>query len=271
MADLNFTEKQLFEKLFDRGGYVLDFSNRTFQEFFKDFNLDIYSTKYQIYGESKMKRLRAFWDVEPNIIVGKVLNQLLQYADSIEDILEKDKKIAEQYISRLLGKSIQKKNEINEDEFLRKEIDELPLEILGLDSFITNTLNQRLVEIKKSLEVKAPLSAIFLIGSSLEGILLGIASKYPKEYNQCDSAPKDDLNKVLPLPRWTLNNYIDAANELEHLKMDVKKFSHVLRDFRNYIHPYQQVSSRFNPDEHTALICWQVLKAAIYQLSKITQ
>ncbi len=47
----------------------------------------------------------------------------------------------------------------------------------------------------------------------------------------------------------------------------VKKFSHSLRDFRNYIHPYEQVSSRFNPDEHTARISWQVLKAALFQLS----
>lgn len=41
----------------------------------------------------------------------------------------------------------------------------------------------------------------------------------------------------------------------------------MLRDFRNYIHPYEQWSSGFNPDEHTALISWQVLKAAIHDLS----
>ena len=49
---------------------------------------------------------------------------------------------------------------------------------------------------------------------------------------------------------------------------DVKKFSHALRDFRNYIHPFQQMASQFNPDQHTAKICWQVLQAAITQLSK---
>lgn len=270
MADLNFKEKQLFEKLFDRGGYVLDFSNRTFQEFFRDFNIDIYSDKYQLYGDSKMKRLRAFWEVEPNAKVGKVLNELLQYAVSVENVEEKDKSNAEKYISRLLGKTIQTKTELTENDFLKKEFDEIPLETLGLDSFITDTLKLRLIEIKKCLEVKASLSVIFLIGSTLEGILLGVASKYPRKYNQCNSAPKDDSNRVLPFPKWTLNSFIDTANEVGHLKMDVKKFSHVLRDFRNYIHPYQQVSSRFNPDEHTALICWQVLKGAIYQLSKIT-
>jgi hypothetical protein len=65
-----------------------------------------------------------------------------------------------------------------------------------------------------------------------------------------------------------LSNFIDVAHDVGLLKEDVKKFSHSLRDFRNYIHPYEQISSRFNPDKHTAKISWQVLKAAIYQLTK---
>lgn len=158
---------------------------------------------------------------------------------------------------------------VNEVDFLRKEFSEISLDKLGLDSIITKTLNLRFEEIKKCLEVRAPLSVIFLSGSTLEGILLGIATKHPKEYNQSYSAPKDKEGKVLQFPRWTLKNFIDVANDVGHLKEDVKKFSHALRDFRNYIHPYEQVSSRFNPDEHTARICWQVLKAAIYQLSNI--
>jgi len=50
------------------------------------------------------------------------------------------------------------------------------------------------------------------------------------------------------------------------LRLDVKKFSHVMRDFRNYIHPYEQMASKFNPDKHTAEICLQVLRAAIVGL-----
>jgi uncharacterized protein with HEPN domain len=67
---------------------------------------------------------------------------------------------------------------------------------------------------------------------------------------------------------WTLNDFINIARDLNLVGEDVKKFSHALRDFRNYIHPYQQMSSGFNPDGHTAKICWQVLQAAITQLSK---
>lgn len=158
--------------------------------------------------------------------------------------------------------------EVKEDDFLKKEFSEISLDGLELDSIITETLNLRFVEIKICLNNKAPLSVIFLSGSTLEGILLGIASKHPKEFNQARTAPKDKEGNIKKYHEWTLSNFIDTAHELGLLKEDVKSFSHSLRNFRNYIHPYEQVSSRFNPDEHTAKICWQVLKAVIYQLTK---
>ena len=65
-----------------------------------------------------------------------------------------------------------------------------------------------------------------------------------------------------------MSNFIDVSHKLGFLGLDVKKYSHSLRDFRNYIHPYQQMASRFNPDIETAKISWQVLKAAIIDLSK---
>jgi len=161
----------------------------------------------------------------------------------------------------------EEKNEIKEDDFLKKEFSDISLDKLGLDSVITETIKLRIEEIKKCLSVKAPLSVIFLSGSTLEGILLGIATKFPKEFNQSNSSKKNE-NKVLAFHKWTLNNLIDVAHEIGFIKEDVKKFSHALRDFRNYIHPFEQVSSGFNPDEHTAKICWQVLNAAIFQISK---
>lgn len=154
-----------------------------------------------------------------------------------------------------------------EDDFLKKEFSGISIERLGLEVMLTETLQLRLDEIQECLSVKAPLSVIFLSGSSLEGILLGMASKYSREFNNATAAPKDKLGKPLQFHQWSLNSLIDVAHEVGLLKEDVKKFSHSLRDFRNYIHPYEQVSSQFNPDEHTAKISWQVLKAALFQLS----
>ena len=160
------------------------------------------------------------------------------------------------------------KTEIKEDDFINREFGEISIDKLGLDSIVSESLNLRFDEIKKGINSIAPLSVIFLSGSSLEGILLGFASKFPKEFNQANSAPKDKEGKVKSFHEWTLSNFIDTANEIGLLKEDVKKFSHVLRDFRNYIHPYEQISKNFNPDIHTAKLCWQVLKVAVIQLSK---
>jgi len=59
MAELNRLEKFKLENLFDMsGGYVLDFTNRTFSDFIQDkINIEIYIDKYADDGDSKAKRL----------------------------------------------------------------------------------------------------------------------------------------------------------------------------------------------------------------------
>jgi hypothetical protein len=79
MSNLSSIEKMKLEKLFEMGGgYVLDFSNRTFQEYISEnCGIDIYDTKYAYGSGSKANRLRALWNKEPNHIVGKMLSNLL--------------------------------------------------------------------------------------------------------------------------------------------------------------------------------------------------
>ncbi|MCH7827259.1 MAG: abortive infection family protein [Bacteroidetes bacterium] len=81
MADLSFIEKNKFESLFGmKNGYVLDFSDKTFQEFISEsISIDIYDAKYNYRSGSKANRLRCFWDEESNYLVGKLLDSLLQY------------------------------------------------------------------------------------------------------------------------------------------------------------------------------------------------
>jgi len=81
MADLKFQERRYFEKLMEMsGGYVLDFSNRTFREFVHDtIKLDIDEERFSINGESKAKRLRTFIKIESNYNVGVLMQGLLDY------------------------------------------------------------------------------------------------------------------------------------------------------------------------------------------------
>jgi hypothetical protein len=158
------------------------------------------------------------------------------------------------------------RTEIKEDEFLKQAFDS-DVYSLGLEQNVCEIIKLRLNEVEKCISNEAPLASILLIGSILEGILLGVALMYPQKYNQSQSAPKyKETDRVKMFPEWTLNNLIDVSFDIGILGQDVKKFSHAVRDFRNYIHPYEQMRSRFFPDKHTALICLQVLKAAISQI-----
>ena len=102
----------------------------------------------------------------------------------------------------------------------------------------------------------------------LEGLLLDFATKYPQKFNTSRSAPKNKEGEIKKIHEWILNDLINVAHEIGFLGLDVKKHSHSMRDFRNYIHPYQQMVSKFTPDGHTAQISWKVLHAAIADLSK---
>jgi hypothetical protein len=86
MVNLKRSEMRFLDEVFDmRSGYVLDFSNRTFEEFFEDeFGIDIYQEKYQGRGSSKANHVRSFIDAEDGFAVGKVLRKLWDYrTDSI--------------------------------------------------------------------------------------------------------------------------------------------------------------------------------------------
>src|SRR5688572_13693216 len=78
MADLTILEKRQLERVLQMGsGYVLNFSNRTFQEFVADsVSRDIYDARYAYGGGSKANLLRGFIKEEGNRIVGKLLNDL---------------------------------------------------------------------------------------------------------------------------------------------------------------------------------------------------
>ena len=96
--------------------------------------------------------------------------------------------------------------------------------------------------------------------------LLGVASDNLPRFMTARAAPKDKQGATHRIGDWKLVSLIDVACELGLVGLDVKKFSHELRDFRNYIHPYHQRAQRFTPTEHTVDICWQVFRAAFAQL-----
>lgn len=172
------------------------------------------------------------------------------------------------YIIKYIEEKNIKETPKTEKEFLNFDYGELDIKSLNFEELFYEIILNRVEEIKVTINNRSPLATIFLIGSTLEGILLNFAYRHIPLYNRATASPK--LNgKVKNLPDWSLNNLIDVAYEVGHLKEDVKKFSHAVRDFRNYIHPYQQMYSNFNPSIDTAKICWQVLHAVVNELKLV--
>lgn len=171
-------------------------------------------------------------------------------------------------IETKLKEQIVVSGDVSEADFLKVEIEEIDVNQIPVDEVLKPVLEGRMEEMKSCFMAKAYLSVIFMAGSMLEGILLSLANHNPRAFNQATIAPKNKEGKVKAFHDWTLNDLINVAHEIGILKKDVAKFSHVLRDFRNYIHPYQQMSERFFPDENTAKICMQVMKGALVQIVK---
>lgn len=78
MSDLSNIERRKLERdLGMSSGYVLNFSNRKFEQFFLDvLSIDIYDQRYDYESGSKANRMRAFWNIEPNHIVAVALEAL---------------------------------------------------------------------------------------------------------------------------------------------------------------------------------------------------
>jgi hypothetical protein len=84
MATLSTTEMKLIDSIFGMySGWVLDFSNSTFDAFFRrDVGVNIYDAVYATYGDSKGKRLRGFLENAQSAAVVKALSELWIYREA---------------------------------------------------------------------------------------------------------------------------------------------------------------------------------------------
>lgn len=87
MADLERSEIRAIESAiaFPRGfGYVLDFSDRTFEEYFQDeFRVEIYSEQFRACGTSKRNRLLSYLQQADNSAALRVLRSLWDLREGI--------------------------------------------------------------------------------------------------------------------------------------------------------------------------------------------
>ena len=102
----------------------------------------------------------------------------------------------------------------------------------------------------------------------MDGPICG-ARRWPSSNQSLSTRPPRRLNQPAPrLDEWTLWEWIVVLGYLGHFSPTIEKFGHALRDFRNYVHPGAELRKGFALNHHTALIGFQVVLAAVDDLSK---
>ena len=209
-------------------GSVLDFTNDTFGEFFHDYDVDIYSERFRIYGDSKAKRMRAFWQLEPDQVVSDVLSGIVDLYEANEEL--KDRTPNEGLVQRCqeaiakLRKdasyprlSSNNSSESAVSAFLNQEFDVSNMEDLPVEHAVVDILKHRVSEAQVCLSAGAHLAVIFLCGSVLEGALLGLAINQPEKFSRSNACPKKN-GKPRQFHHWSLSDLINVANETGFLK-----------------------------------------------------
>jgi hypothetical protein len=269
MADLSNRAKRKLETLLGMGGgYVLDFSNATFQDFVTTaIGLDPYAGDY----ESKASLLRRIWREQSSATVSRLNTELLGYwkdsklisGSSITDAEQQmyDELVSEFATSKIASDTI-------DVEFLNRDFSGVNLTMLPPALTSTAMVEARLDEIGKAMKAGAPLAVIFLVGSTLEGLLQELAIAQAVAFTHSKAAPKKDGKPKAP-QEWTLSELISVARELGVVSADVANHADQVRNFRNYIHPRQQLKENFTPRIETAGIAQNVLLGAIKDLQAL--
>lgn len=239
-----------------------------------------------VYTEENLKKINGTSDIDECIKTVFAPNNFIDKPELLLQLLEEFNKYLsyDGWKAVIIGKAItfQKAsfdfnetfkidvNEITEEDFKNIKVTSLNISKLPIESRLLPIIQQRIDEIDQCAKNNAPLATIFLCGSVLEGILSAIALQNAQSFNTAKSSPKDNATgSVRQFNKWTLKDYIDVAKELGYIDLDVQKFSHVLQNFRNYIHPYQQLHEKFSPNIDTAKLCVQVVKIAINQIGDL--
>lgn len=150
---------------------------------------------------------------------------------------------------------------IAQEPALRRPAMKAPMELTtSLTSIVSDErfgrqLRSRLDEAHTCWSAGASTAAIIMLGSLLEGVLYDLL----RTRREGDEKLTDNLKQL-----------IDLAVEKGWIARDVADFAHVLRDYRNLVHPKKQEADSNNPDQDTVRVSWNVVVAALNDLAELT-
>ncbi len=123
------------------------------------------------------------------------------------------------------------------------------------DPAMADILNARLDEVEASRNAGAYLLAVIGTGSFIEGLLHDVLRL------------RDPASRKQDKP--TLDYLLQRAYARGWIQHDAHRFGGLVREYRNLVHPREQLLSRVVPDGDTVLMCWQPVLAVINDLQQL--
>ena len=142
---------------------------------------------------------------------------------------------------------------------------------IAADAEMQQLLTNRWNECVGCVTHNLPLAATVMMGGLLEALLVARINRLSDQsvVFKAKAAPKEkSTGAVLRLREWTLSSYIDVAHELGWISDTYKDVGAILRDYRNYIHPYKEYQHKktITPDDSKML--WEIGKTIVRQVLK---
>lgn len=175
-----------------QSGYVLDFNDRTFADFFREHHVEIDAPKYRAEGTSKAKRLRTFLRSAPSPLAGQALAALMEYRLAVgPEPLRADWDRCAEVARRLGGQppamGLQPSvasAAMSEQALLKSVFDPALMGKAIRDANLAAIVTERVHEAERCIQAEANLSAVILAGSVLEALCLDFGARNPERVNR---------------------------------------------------------------------------------------
>lgn len=120
------------------------------------------------------------------------------------------------------------------------------------DEDVRTLLEDYHAQAAKAFEAGSYMGAIVGYGAVVEGLLTWALLQRKIEAMRSSKATKDKQGNPRPLEEWNLSNLIEVCVELELIGTTASKASWALKDFRNFIHPFNLLKKSARPDSALA-------------------
>jgi hypothetical protein len=190
-------------------GYVLDFSNRTFTEFFEDhFEVNIYADAFSEKGTSKLNRLLAFIELSPPHVVIELLRLLWNRKNA-----ERDSQLAEAWQRPQL-----------EDCTMSPDYPEALENAAGLEDIPFNKLIDELAEL--------PSHSIIphLMRASAEWTLDTLEQEFKRAFDNIEKDPEAAVTAACAMLESVCRSILIARGMPQPKSLDVKTLYKAVRE-----------------------------------------